>query len=52
MSRSFTYIDDVIESIGRLLDKPPTINENFDKKEPNPANSWCSHRIFNLGNNK
>ena len=52
MSRSFTYIDDVIESIQKLIDKPPTINEKFDKKEPNPANSWCAHRIFNIGNSK
>jgi len=51
MSRSFTYIDDVIESIKRLLDKPPTFNKKFNKKEPNPATSWCPHRIFNIGNN-
>ena len=50
MSRSFTYIDDVIESIQRLIIKPPDVNDNFDKKEPNPANSWCPHRIFNIGN--
>jgi len=50
MSRSFTYIDDVTESIKRLLDKPPAGNEKFDKKEPNPATSWCPHRIFNIGN--
>ena len=51
MARSFTYIDDVIESIKRLLDKPPAVNKKFYKKEPNPATSWCPHRIFNIGNN-
>ena len=52
MSRSFTYIDDVIESIQGLIKKPATYDENFDKREPNPATSWCPHRIFNIGNNK
>ena len=52
MSRSFTYIDDVIESIQRLIQKPASSDDNFDKDKPNPATSWCPHRIFNIGNNK
>ena len=51
MSRSFTYIDDVIEAIKRLIEKPAKADDAFDKKNPNPATSWCSHRIFNIGNN-
>jgi len=52
MSRSFTYIDDVIESIQRLIEKPAIIDKNFDKKNPNPSSSYCPFRIFNIGNNK
>ena len=52
MTRSFTYIDDVIECIERLINKPATLDKSFDKKSPNPATSWCPHRIFNIGNSK
>ena len=41
MTRSFTYIDDVIECIERLINKPATLDKSFDKKSPNPATSWC-----------
>ena len=52
MSRSFTYIDDVVEVITRLLKKPATPDEKFNKFSPNPSTSWCPHRIFNVGNQK
>ena len=52
MIRDFTYIDDVIESIFCLIDKPP-IKENFsDKKNYNSSNSWAPYRIFNIGNSQ
>tara|TARA_B100000242_G_scaffold283005_1_gene244813 strand:+ start:1734 stop:2768 length:1035 start_codon:yes stop_codon:yes gene_type:complete len=50
MFRDFTFIDDVIEIIKRLLDKPAQKNNNFDYKNPNPDSSWAPHRIFNVGN--
>ena len=50
MTRDFTYIDDVIESIFRLLSKPATADNKFDKAKPNPSTSWCPSRIFNVGN--
>ena len=50
MSRSFTFIDDAIEILIRLFQKPAMPDENFDSKKPNSATSWCSHRIFNIGN--
>ena len=50
MSRSFTFIDDVIEILIRLIQKPATPDKNFNSKKPNSATSWCSHRIFNIGN--
>ncbi len=50
--RDFTYIDDVIECIFRLIKEIPKTNLNFDKSKLNPNNSWCPHRVFNIGNSK
>ena len=50
MSRSFTYVEDVIEIIFKLINKPAIPDNKFEKSNPNPSTSWCSHRIFNLGN--
>lgn len=50
MSRSYTYIDDVVNIIQLLIKKPAYGDEKFDKKNPNPSTSWAPHRIFNIGN--
>ncbi len=50
MVRDFTFIDDIIESLVRLIDKPATPDQTFDPQNPNPSSSWCPHRIFNIGN--
>ena len=50
MVRDFTYIDDIIESLVRLLDKPAASDPAFDPDHPNPATSWAPHRVFNIGN--
>ena len=52
MYRDFTYIDDVIEVITRLIDKPATSDENFNFESPQPDLSWAPHRIFNIGNSQ
>ncbi len=52
MSRDFTFIDDIIEILMRLLDKPAKNDLSFDSYEPNPSSSWAPHQIFNLGNSK
>ena len=52
MSRSFTFIDDVIDILIRLIQKPAIPDENFDPKKPSSSTSWCSHRIFNIGDDK
>ena len=52
MTRSFTYIDDVIEALDKLLEKPASVNKNFKKDDPNPSTSWSPYRIFNIGNQK
>ena len=50
MTRDFTYIDDVAESLLRLINKPPIFNDKFDKKNPKAGSSWCPYKIFNVGN--
>jgi UDP-glucuronate 4-epimerase len=50
MVRDFTYVDDIIESLIRLLDKPAASDPGFDSSNPDPATSWAPHRVFNIGN--
>lgn len=50
MVRDFTYIDDIVESLVRLLDKPATPDMAFNSSNPDPATSWAPHRVFNIGN--
>ena len=50
MLRDFTYIDDIVESIFRLLNKPPKNNKSFDKKNPKSSMSWAPYKVFNIGN--
>ena len=52
MRRDFTYIDDVVESVVRLVDRPPTGNPNFSGARPDPGSSSASWRVYNIGNNK
>ena len=49
MSRSFTYIDDAIEVIFKLLKKPNKPNSKFDTSNPLPQSSWSAYKIFNVG---
>ncbi len=50
--RDFTYIDDIIEGIFKVLKKPPTSNFEWNGKIPDPATSVAPYRIYNIGNNK
>ena len=50
MVRDFTYIDDVIESLIRIIDKPATPDKNFNPNNPVPSISWSPYRVFNIGN--
>ena len=50
MVRDFTYVDDIVESLVRVLDKPATPDPAFNPSQPNPASSWAPHRVFNIGN--
>lgn len=50
MTRDFTYVDDIVESLIRVLDKPAVPDPDFDPAQPDPATSWAPHRVFNIGN--
>ena len=50
MSRDFTYIDDVVEILSKLINKKPKYNLNNDSVDFDYSNSKAPHRIFNIGN--
>ena len=50
MIRDFTYVDDIVESITRLLVKPPQRNDDWDGDTPRIDTSSAPYRIFNIGN--
>ena len=50
MIRDFTYVDDIVESIYRLLNKPSKGDKKFDFNLSNPSSSWAPYKIFNIGN--
>ena len=51
MQRDFTYVDDVVEGIVRLMSHPPTPNPNWDPVKPDPATSRAPFKVYNIGNN-
>lgn len=52
MQRDFTYIDDIVEGVVRVLDKPASANAAYDPMNPDPATSNVPWRIFNIGNHQ
>ncbi|MEM6974291.1 MAG: NAD-dependent epimerase/dehydratase family protein [Pseudomonadota bacterium] len=52
MKRDFTYVDDVIEAVVRLIDRPPAPEPGYDRSAPDPATSWAPHVIYNIGNSR
>jgi UDP-glucuronate 4-epimerase len=50
--RDFTFIDDVIECVMRVLDRPAAPDPAWDPARPSPASSTAQHRIFNIGNSR
>lgn len=52
MVRDFTYIDDIVEGVVRVMDKAATANLGFDPSNPDPASSNAPYRVFNIGNNQ
>lgn len=52
MRRDFTYVDDIVESIVRLIPKPALPNPLWNGGKPDPATSFAPYRVFNIGNNQ
>ena len=52
MIRDFTYVDDIVEGLVRVLDQPAKPNPAWSGDDPDPATSYTSYRIFNIGNNQ
>jgi len=52
MRRDFTYVDDVVEAIVRLADRPPQGNPAWSGADPDPASSAAPWKIYNIGNNR
>jgi UDP-glucuronate 4-epimerase len=52
LQRDFTYIDDIVEGVIRVADKPATPNPAFDPAHPDPATSSAPYRLLNIGNNQ
>lgn len=52
MKRDFTYVDDICESIYRLIPKIPTGDPTWSAENPDPSTSFAPYRIFNIGNNE
>jgi len=51
MLRDFTYIDDIVEGVVRVMDSPPKGDETWSAKAPDPASSKAPYKIYNIGNN-
>ena len=51
MIRDFTYIDDIVEGVMRVVDATATPDPTWSGDKPNPAISYAPYRIFNIGNN-
>ena len=49
--RDFTYIDDVIEGVVKVLDRPAVGNPDWSSKSPDSSRSSAPYRIYNMGNN-
>jgi UDP-glucuronate 4-epimerase len=52
MRRDFTFIDDIVEGVIRVLDTPATPDPAFDPADPDPSTSSAPYRIFNIGNDQ
>jgi UDP-glucuronate 4-epimerase len=52
MQRDFTYVDDIVEGVIRVLEKPAEPSKQFDPLSPNPAMSTAPYRLYNIGNHE
>ena len=52
MRRDFTYVDDVVEAMTRIVDRPPQGDPKWSGENPDPGSSRAPWRIYNIGNNR
>jgi len=52
MVRDFTYVDDIVEGILRVIDNPAAPNAAWQGDSPDPATSRAAYRVYNIGNNR
>lgn len=50
--RDFTYVDDIVEGVIRVLDRPAPTNPEWNSHKPDPGTSIASWRVYNIGNNR
>ena len=51
MQRDFTYIDDIVEGVFRVMKKVPDANPSWSSEQPDPSTSCVPYKIYNIGNN-
>ncbi|WP_306533199.1 NAD-dependent epimerase [Geobacter sp.] len=51
MQRDFTYVDDIVEGVVRVMDRTPEPNSVWSGDRPDPGTSYAPYRIYNIGNN-
>lgn len=52
MQRDFTFVDDIVEGVVRILDRPASPNPFFDTASPDPSSSYAPYRLYNIGNHQ
>ena len=52
MKRDFTYVDDIVEGIKRVMENPAKPNSNWTGNSPDPGSSKAPYKIYNIGNNE
>ena len=52
MQRDFTYVDDIVEGVVRVIDSPPAGKPDWTGQSPDPGTSSAPYRVYNIGNSK
>jgi UDP-glucuronate 4-epimerase len=52
MERDFTYVDDIVDGVIRVIKKPASSNENWNGLKPAPSSSTAPYQLYNIGNSK
>ncbi len=52
MQRDFTYIDDIVEGVVRVIERPAHPNPDWNGDNPDPGSSYAPYKIYNIGNNQ